>query len=205
MAQTTILCRECDLTLAYRPLARGEAAKCPRCGAVVYRGQDTHFSRILALSFTGLFFFLLCSFNPIITMRAAGETSSNTLFSGIPALYAEGFPFLALLVFLTSFLLPAFKFSALILVFGPLALGRKPAWSRPMLRMFWRFNIWGMVDVYMLGVLVALTKLKDLAMLSLGVGFYSFIGLFIVSLWLAASLDPVHLWTMAEGHPEGAK
>jgi paraquat-inducible protein A len=71
--------------------------------------------------------------------------------------------------------------------------------------MFWRFNIWGMVDVYMLGVLVALTKLKDLAMVSLGVGFYSFIGLFIVSLWLAASLDPVHLWTMAEGYPEEAR
>jgi paraquat-inducible protein A len=53
---------------------------------------------------------------------------------------------------------------------------------------------WAMMEVYLLGVIVAYVKLTDLARLELGIAVYSFVALIVVMVAAEAALDPRKVW-----------
>ena len=76
----------------------------------------------------------------------------------------------------------------------PLALGRQPLAGARVLRALWVVKPWGMVEVFMLGVLVALVKLAHLASVVPGVALWSFGALILVFAAAAASFDAEQAW-----------
>lgn len=53
---------------------------------------------------------------------------------------------------------------------------------------------WAMMEVYLLGVIVAYVKLIDLARLELGVALYAFVALIILIVAAEAAMDPRQVW-----------
>ena len=105
---------------------------------------------------------------------------------------------LAALIFASSVLIPAIKVLGLLYVLIPLKYGRKPWRLAHSYRLFDILNPWGMLEVYMLGCLVALIKLSQMATIVLGPAFYSFVALILTTTWAGASFDPRIVWERAE-------
>lgn len=66
-------------------------------------------------------------------------------------------------------------------------------------RIYHHLRDWGMLEVYLMGVLVAIVKLVDLAELSLGLGLACFISLLLVQVWLEVVMSPHQVWVALSG------
>ena len=60
-------------------------------------------------------------------------------------------------------------------------------------------DTWNMIEVFLLGVLVSLLKLGDIATVTLGVSFWAFAGLIICLAASVSSIDRRDLWDRLEG------
>ncbi|MGI9336506.1 MAG: paraquat-inducible protein A, partial [Gammaproteobacteria bacterium] len=56
---------------------------------------------------------------------------------------------------------------------------------------------WAMVEVYMLGLLVAIVKLSQLATILYGTGLYAFVALMIAMAAADAAIEPREVWQRA--------
>ena len=54
------------------------------------------------------------------------------------------------------------------------------------------------LKIYMLGILVSIVKLKDLAQLSYGMGLLCFTALLIITIFAAVSLDEHTFWSLMD-------
>jgi paraquat-inducible protein A len=61
-------------------------------------------------------------------------------------------------------------------------------------RTYHHLREWGMLEVYLLGILVSIIKLRDMAELSLGIGLACFAGLLVVQVWLELVMSPHQVW-----------
>ena len=68
----------------------------------------------------------------------------------------------------------------------------------PLFRFLEAMREWAMMEVYMLGVLVAYTKLIDMATIVFGVALYSFVALIVIVAAMGATLDPEEVWERLE-------
>jgi paraquat-inducible protein A len=193
-----IACHECDLLHTIKKLNPGEVAKCSRCGATLYKEKENSITRTLSLAIAGLILYIPANFYPIIVLKVIGNTRANSLFTGVKELYKGDFWFVATLVLITSIALPLLNILALLYVTLSLRLDKKLRGVADVFRLYSEFHMWAMLEVYMLGILVALTKLGSMASVYLGIGLYSFIGLLIITVFSSTSLDPRVVWNKIE-------
>src|SRR4030095_12027361 len=165
-------CHDCDLLQREVPLAPGGTARCPRCGAVLYRRKPNGLDRTLAYSMGAAVLFLIANAFPIVGLEAAGHH--------------------------TTILMPGLEIAALLYLLLPLKLGRVPRGLPAVFRLVHAVRPWGMVEVFMLGTLVALTKLAHLASVVPGIALFSFGGLMFLVAAAAASFDTHALWERVE-------
>jgi len=188
-------CHECDALVRERALAPGSMARCRRCGGLLRRAKHESIERTLALVMAGLVLFTLANIYPFMTFQLEGREQESSLVSGAIVLWNEGLPELGVLVFLTSIGFPALYLLGLLYVLAPLHLEHRPARHfGPVFRMILAIGPWGMLEVYMLGVLVAIVKLSEMATLVPGVAFWSFCGLILVTTATNGALDPHVIW-----------
>jgi len=198
-AAALIACHECDALLRERPLRPGSQARCPRCGGVLQRGRRNSIDRTLALVMAGLVLFTLANVYPFMTFRLEGREQQSSLVDGAITLWREGLPELGVLVFMTSVGFPLLELLGLLYVLLPLRLGQPPARHfGPVFRAILAIGPWGMLEVYMLGVLVAIVKLSEMATLTPGIAFWSFCGLIVATTAANAALDPITVWKRLE-------
>jgi paraquat-inducible protein A len=197
-AAPLIACHECDLLQRETPLAAGGTARCPRCGAVLYRNTPDSLDRTLAYTLGAAVLFVVANAFPIVGLDAQGNRSSTTLFGTVRALHDDGMTSVAGLVFVTTILMPALNIGALLYMLLPLKLGRVPHGLPAVFRLVDAVRPWGMVEVFMLGTLIALTKLAALASVVPGIALWSFGALMFLVAAAAASFDSHALWARVE-------
>lgn len=194
-----LACHDCDALHRTRSLSAGQSALCHRCGAVLYREQPLDLDRPLAFSLTGLILFVLANHYPLLSLELGGRIQESSLFSGVTALFHEGLWFLSALVFCTSLLFPFLTLLATIYLLLPLKLGGRPLWQAArVFRVLLIVTPWEMTGVYLLGVIVAIVKLRDLASVEAGIALYAYIGLLLSSLAATLTLEPRTLWKYLE-------
>jgi len=184
-----IACPDCDALHRRKRLAAGEKALCLRCGAVLYRHPGLSPKQMLPLVIAALITFLIANGFPIIGLQVQGQSNSATLFGSILALWDDGRMLVATLVFATTLLFPLVDLLSMLAL---LLLVRR---GRPAL--LWRFVLalrpWSMIEVFMLGLLVALVKLSHMAHVLPGVALWAF-AVLTVLLAVILSFDPRTLW-----------
>lgn len=193
-------CPHCDLLYRRTPLQPGERGYCPRCGARLYRRSRLGAEGMLAIAVAALVCFGLANAYPIVELSVQGLRSAATLFGSVVMLWAEGHALTAILVFVTTQAIPL---ADLVVTIALLAAtlrrertGRHPPWFPVLLHLLHQARPWGMVEVFMLGVVVSLVKLVHLAHLVPGVALWAFAAL-AVMMTLIQSFDLHALWDEA--------
>lgn len=198
MADRLIACEHCDYLHIEEPLPKGGVAKCARCGSPLYKAERRDVDMPLAFAITALVLLVIANIYPILTFEMEGRSESNTLISGVFTFWNEGFPFLSFMVALTSVLAPSLLILSQIYVLVAVRFNRR--W--PGLRQIWHLlsmvRPWSMLDVFLIGLLVALTKLTDFADVIAGPAFYAVCCLIPVSLLMNVTLDPRQIWRVVE-------
>ena len=173
-------CPDCGLLQVLPEPLPGHRRLCHRCRASFGHGM-TRTEVALALAVTVLVLFLLASTFPLMAIEVGGRSQSVRLGSGIVGLADHGLAPLALFVFAISILAPLGRVAALGYVLLRLHRDARPLHLAPILRFAEGMRPWAMLDVFLIGALIALTKLHDLASLDIGIGFWA-LGLLVVCL-----------------------
>jgi paraquat-inducible protein A len=187
-------CHDCGLLHHVWPLRAAGAASCTRCGAVLYRHKPDSIDRALMLTVAALLLFVVANSFPFLTFKLEGRATTSTLMTGVIQLYRDGMWPLAALVLGATILVPLAKLLATVYVLLPLRLGRRIPGLAPVFRAIETMQPWAMMEVFLLGVIVAYVKLSDLATLELGIALYAFIALILIMIAAEVALDPREVW-----------
>jgi paraquat-inducible protein A len=196
-AHALLACHECDLLQRETPLPPGGIVRCRRCGAELYRNHPNSLDRALAYTLGAIVLFAVANTFPLVGLKAGGQLVQTTLFGGVRALYAEGMWLVAGIVFLTTIVTPLTKLAGMAYLLLPLKFNRVPRWIGPVYRTVDAVNAWSMVEVFMLGLLVALVKLAHIASVVPGIALWSFGALMLLLSAVAAVFDPREMWAKA--------
>lgn len=189
-----INCPHCDLEQAKKKIKPGQSLNCCRCLSTLKSRKPKSINRSLALSLAALVLFFPAALYPLITLKILGENSSANLLTGIKHLMIGGFPFIGMIVLFLSIIIPLFKLVSLTIVLLSITFNYKFSKRSTLFRLYCELDLWGMQEVYLLGILVALTKLDSLADVYIGPGFYTFVCLIIINLNLSYILDKNQVW-----------
>jgi paraquat-inducible protein A len=189
-----IACHECDLLQHETVLADGGSARCRRCGAVLYRSSPPSLDWTLALTLAAMVLFAIANFFPIVGLSVNGNLVETTLFGAARILYLDGMWPLAGLVFVTTLLMPLLDMAAVVYLLLPLWMGRAPRRPDIVLRLLHRVSPWGMIEVLILGMLVALVKLAAIASVVPGIALWAFGAVMLLLAAAAAGFDPHDIW-----------
>ncbi|MGD2097665.1 MAG: paraquat-inducible protein A [Desulfobacterales bacterium] len=192
--KSLIACHECDLLQQLQPLPPDGTARCVRCGSVLYRRKRNSLDRVLALTVAGLILFVIANAYPFLTFRLEAQVQETNLITGVIELYHQGMWIVAGVVLFTTIICPLMELCVMLFVLVPLKLGRKP-WKLALLfRAVRGFRPWGMMEVFMIGILVAAVKLVKMASIIPGMALYAFMVLIFILAASAAALDPHIIW-----------
>lgn len=194
-----IACHECDLLLRKPPLQHNEKALCPRCGYELYAHRHNVVNRSLALVLAALLLYIPANFLPIMQLHLLGQTSDDTVWSGVLGLYNSQMHLIAVVVFLCSMAIPLLKLLCQLAVLLSIRLDIARSYGLLIYRVYHHLREWGMLEVYFMGVLVAMVKLLDLAQLNIGIGLVCFISLLLVQVWLEVVMSPHQIWVALSG------
>ena len=190
-------CPICGLFQTMPKLRPGARAVCGRCGSVLRQDRTDPAGRALALALTGLLMFTLAATLPFMRIDL-GSVRQTTLLTGPEALEQSGMWELALVVLATTMLAPLGKLLAVIWVLLGLRLGWPRRHLVPVFTWVERLSPWSMIEVFMLGVFVAYTKLNDLAPVHMGLAVYALGGLMVAMAATDSALDHEAIWERLE-------
>jgi paraquat-inducible protein A len=89
---------------------------------------------------------------------------------------------------------PIVYVASLLTVMIAVQRGPAPAWVGDFMRLADRLRPWSMNEVLLLGILVALTKIAQLADVIPGPALFAVVALVIVIPWIASTFDPHAIW-----------
>ncbi|WDP93269.1 MAG: paraquat-inducible protein A [Desulfobacter sp.] len=187
-------CPDCGMAQAIPDLPFGAAARCCRCDARLAGHRGDTVQRTLALALAGLVLFCIANAFPFLSLRLEGQIRETCLLTGIVELYRQGFAGLAVLVLATCVAVPLAQLAGLAYLMVPAAAGRAARHTAPVFRLLVRLKPWGMIEVYMLAILVAMIKLAKMADIVAGPGLWAFVGLIVVVAAAFSGLNPEDVW-----------
>lgn len=196
-----VACEQCDAVFHKPTLANGEISRCTRCGAELDRNAQGRRDLLLPLTIASLIMFLIANFFPIVEMKIQGLHSKTTLMGAVLSLTTEGVSLVALLLLATTILFPLMQMLILFYLLAPLSSADNRPGANLLIRLMQTLRPWGMVEIFMLGVLVALIKLSNMATIIPGIALWAFC-LLTVMLTVIVSFNPRYLWQVEESRQE---
>ena len=188
-------CGQFQLVPALGPDMRSD---CVRCGIGLRRTRSDPLKRALALNCTALILFAIVWMAMLLTVSKAGIEHATTLISGPIELVKHGLWPLGLVVFFTTAIAPLGKIVGTLYVLVGLRMSSLPPNLRGVFLFSRKMGIWAMLEVLMLGVFVAYTKLGDLVNIQVGPAIFALGILFVVTIWADTVLDPDAVWEAIE-------
>lgn len=189
-----VACHECDLLHDKLPIAVGAVARCTRCNAFLYSNRPNNIDRCLAVSVAALIMFVVANAFPFLAISVSGNTQSISIISAVFALSDEGLWLLGLLCFGFILLIPLLRVVGLLYILLPLRFDRRLPGLELVFRGIVSMSPWSMMEIYMLGAIVALVKLASMASIELGLSFWAFALLNMLSALAAQMVDTHTLW-----------
>ncbi len=186
-------CPQCGLLCQLPPRYPGLVADCPRCGEVLWRMRKARRSFPLSCALGALLFYLFALVAPFLEIHAYGRFSVARLSTGPAQFLAEGFGLAGALVFAVTLVAPAAKLGLLVITLGGLRI-LPPNLLRALFRTYLALAPWAMIDVYLLGFLVAYTKLTAYAVVHLDTALYALIGCMLTMAAADGSVDIEQIW-----------
>jgi len=189
-----VACHECDLLHEKKEIAPGAVARCMRCNAFLYSNKPDSIDRALAVSVAALIMFIVANAFPFLAISVSGNTQSISIISAVFALSGEGLWVLGILCFGFILFIPLLRVVGLIYILWPLRFEKRLPGIEMVFRGIVSLSPWSMMEIYLLGAIVALVKLASMANIELGLSFWAFALLNILSAVAAQMVDTHALW-----------
>ena len=202
----TIACPDCDLLQRIPPLPPGGKARCPRCAGTVATRMAEPIDMPLALSVTAAIALIVANTTPLMELSVVGRQASTTIIGGAHQMWLQGEEITGLIVAFCAVIAPAGYILFMLTIL--LAARRPPAprWVGEFLRGAEFMQPWSMNEVMMLGILVALIKIAELATVEAGAGMYAMGALVLLFPAIMATFDTEEIWQRvqwADGRDKG--
>jgi paraquat-inducible protein A len=193
-----VACLHCDLLQRVPDLPAGASSRCPRCNKELWRRREDSLNRTLAFSLAAVVLYLVANSTPMLGLTAVGHTASTTVFGGAQQLWRDGQEIVAVLVLFAAVIAPALQIGFMLLIALGAQRDHPPAWVGTLLRHHPTTRTWSMIEVMLLGVLVALIKIAELATVIPGLALFALGALVFVLAAMQASFDPREVWDRIE-------
>lgn len=193
-----LACHDCDALFRAPHTEPGDRVTCPQCAATLYQNRPNAVHRAAAFAISAASLFVVANAFPFIELRAGGQVSRIVLAQSVSALQAHGSPELAVAVAIFILAAPCFIICGMLYLLIPLLTGRRLPGAMIVCRWVFGSHAWNMIEVFLLGVLVSLLKLGDIATVRLGISFWAFSALIlcvVASLW---AINRHQLWNQLE-------
>jgi paraquat-inducible protein A len=151
----------------------------------------------LAFAAASLLLLAIAHAQPILTIVVQGRSQQASLWEAASVLDAQGATGISALVLFTTLLAPVAEAAIALWILLPLRFGRRAPAVMPLLRLLHLVRPWVMVEIFMLGVLVATVKLSSLATIIPGAGLWAFAAAMVTIAALGQTFDTRTLWSEA--------
>jgi len=191
---TLVACLDCDLLQRIPEVPPGASVRCSRCDKELWRHKPDSHNRTFALTLAALVLYLIANTVPMLGLHAAGREAFTTVVGGAHQLWLDGQQIVAVLVLFAAVISPALQIGFLLLIVIGCQRERPPAWVGLFLRHLHFTRTWSMIEVMLLGVLVALTKIADYATVILGTALFALFALVVLLAAIQSTFDPREVW-----------
>jgi paraquat-inducible protein A len=190
-----LACHECDQLIAMpQTLGRNQSLFCPRCKSKQLTNYANSLDHSIAFSVTALILLIIANSFPFLSFEAQGQIRTISVLEASFDLYLQGFYMLAALVYAFVLLIPVLYLVAVLALLIPIKLGFKPPAAVIIGKAISMALPWAMAEVFMVGVLVALIKVIELADIVFGISFWAYSG-FVLFFMAASNIASRHqLW-----------
>jgi paraquat-inducible protein A len=182
-------CPECDLLQREPSLPARGRVHCIRCGAFLYRQVPGGLERALAYATAAAILFLIANAERMVGLQAQGDATSTTVAGTVMALGEQHLLDVGLLVFTTGLLMPALEIGLTLYLLAAVRLWPRRRCFPVSLRLLTAARPWSMIDVLVLGTLVALGRLAQVARVEIGPGLWALGGLMLMMAAIPTGFD----------------
>jgi paraquat-inducible protein A len=189
-----IACPDCDLLQRLPSLPPGAKGRCRRCGRALAKRPSTPGDLALALAITAAIVYVLANVFPLMDLSVVGRVASTTIAGGAYEMWNQGELITGVIVAFCAVIAPGGYVLFMLTLLLAARRSPPPPWVAEMLRWVRHFEIWAMLEVMMLGILVALIKIAELATVNAGIGMYAFGALVFLCPAIMLSFDDRELW-----------
>jgi paraquat-inducible protein A len=190
-----IICEHCDSVYQKVSLAKHQKTLCTRCGGVLQRYNGLTVEQRLALTFTALMLWLFANFYPVMSISLKGLKNSATLWDSVLALSLGPITFIAMVAAIAMIIAPIFQLLLLIWVLGFALAGQRSPGFKLCMRWLEALRPWSMLEVCLLGAMVAVIKLAGLLDVLPGIGLFALAALSLMMIRIAGR-DIRELWDL---------
>jgi len=195
-------CHICDQLVQ---LAHHTDATCPRCHSSVHYRKHDSVNIAWAFLISAFIMYIPANTESIMITNALGQTSTDTILSGVLYFLSHGDWPLALVIFSASVLLPLLK----IISIGYLLMSvqrKKITRQKEKTRLYLIAEVmgrWSMVDVFVVALLAALIQMGKLSTIEPGPAGLAFAAMVILTMFSAMAFDPRLIWDQTEKNNDG--
>jgi len=174
-------------------------SRCARCGARLASRRPNSIQRTWALAIAAAICYVPANILPVLTTQTLASSRSDTIVSGVVALYTSGTWPLALIVLVASVMIPLGKLAALAYLLVSVRRGSANG-VRDRTRLYRLIELigrWSMLDVFVVAFVVALIQFQPLMASQPGPGLPFFAAVVILTMLATTSFDPRLIWDAA--------
>jgi len=193
-----IICHKCYTIHEKIPLKDGSKAHCLECDEVIYSYDSRLIDHALALSITGVIFFILANVFPLMKIDLLGNQQFITLPKTIFSLFDSGFFIVGFICFFLIFIFPLIIFLINILLFTLLKLKKGKNTTKELLILLAHIKPWSMADIFFISILVALVKLISFGQIHIGVSFWTLMIFVMIDIYITKSIHLSEIWMIRD-------
>jgi paraquat-inducible protein A len=183
-----------------------EIVECAQCERVLAGRTAGRIDLPLALASCALLLMIPAAMAPMMSVSTLGALRESWLYTGVRTLTQQGFPPLAMLVLITSIVLPFVYLGGLVWVLLNLHFARETAHENRLLGRMYRWVLalrpWMMIEVFLIGGFVAYTRMDTVATVEVDLGGWCLITATFALLLALTQLDDRTVWAALEPDAE---
>jgi paraquat-inducible protein A len=161
-------CHDCGAIQRVPAMPAGARATCPVCDAHLRHTRADPFTLPLALNFAALVMLAVGGFFTLLSVSTAGQRHSANLLTGPEELRTFGLWELSVVVLITTFAAPLVRTLCLTSVLASLRLRIQLPGARLAYAWVEHLRPWSMIEIFLLGVLVAYVRLSAIVHIDIG-------------------------------------
>ena len=189
-------CSVCHAIVRVPMQDSGEVAYCPRCDSEVHMRKPDAIQKTWAYLIASIVFYIPANVLPMMHVVTFAGTESDTIMSGVLYFIDTGAYLIAFVIFTASIFVPILKI--LILIYLLISVQKGSCRHRKRRKKLYVLTEiigrWSMVDVYVVGTMVALVHFGALTEIKPGMGANFFLLVVIMTMLSAMSFDPKLIW-----------